>query len=68
MDFVTSLSLSEGKNIIFVVVNRLTKEYYFIPCFTKEKKTLVKETTRIIICYIYLLYRQYESTILDQEI
>jgi hypothetical protein len=57
MDFVTSLFLSEGKNIIFVVVNRLIKEHYFIPCFTREKETLVKETTRMIIYYIYLLYR-----------
>jgi phenylpyruvate tautomerase PptA (4-oxalocrotonate tautomerase family) len=57
MDFVTSLFLSKGKNIIFVVVNRLTKEHYFILCFTREKRTLVKETTRMIIYYIYLLYR-----------
>jgi hypothetical protein len=56
MDFVTSLPLSKGKNAIFVVVNRLIKEYYFILCFAREKKTLVKETARIIICYIYLLY------------
>jgi hypothetical protein len=57
MDFVTSLSLSESKNIIFVVINRLTKEHYFIPCFAREKGTLAEETTRMIICYIYLLYR-----------
>jgi hypothetical protein len=56
MDFVTSLSLSENKNVIFVVVNRLIKEYYFIPCFAGEKGTLTKETTCMIICYIYLLY------------
>jgi hypothetical protein len=57
MDFVTSLFLSEGKNIIFVVVDRLTKERYFIPCFAREKGTSAKETICIIICYIYLLYR-----------
>jgi hypothetical protein len=57
MDFVTSLFLSKGKNVIFVVVNRLTKEYYFIPCFTREKGTSIKETARMIICYIYLLYK-----------
>jgi hypothetical protein len=56
MDFITGLPLSEGKNAIFVVVNRLTKEHYFIPCFAREKGTSVKETTRMIICYIYLLY------------
>jgi hypothetical protein len=56
MDFVISLFLSKGKNIIFVVVDRLIKEYYFILCFTREKGTLAKETTCIIICYIYLLY------------
>jgi hypothetical protein len=57
MDFITSLSLSKGKNIIFVVVNRLTKERYFIPCFAREKKTLAKETTCMIIYYIYSLYK-----------
>jgi hypothetical protein len=56
MDFVTSLSLSKGKNIIFVVVDRLTKKRYFIPCFIREKGTSVKETARMITCYIYPLY------------
>jgi hypothetical protein len=68
MDFVISLSLSKSKNVIFVVVNRLTKECYFISCFAREKGTLAKETTRMIICYIYLLYRQYESAVLDQGV
>jgi hypothetical protein len=57
MDFVTGLPLSESKDIIFVVVNRLTKKHYFVPYFAVEKKTLAKETTCIITCYIYLLYR-----------
>jgi hypothetical protein len=57
MDFVTSLFLFENKNIIFVVVNRLTKERYFIPYFAGEKGTSAKETTYMITCYIYLLYR-----------
>jgi hypothetical protein len=68
MDFIISLLLSKSKNVIFVVVNRLTKKRYFIPCFAREKGTLAKETTRIIICYIYLLYEQYESTISDRGV
>jgi hypothetical protein len=68
IDFVISLPLSESKNVIFVVVNRLIKEYYFIPCFAREKGISAKETTRMIICYIYLLYRQYESAVLDQGV
>jgi hypothetical protein len=56
MDFVTSLPLSKSKNIIFVVVDRLTKERYFILCFAGEKGTSAKETTRMITCYIYPLY------------
>jgi hypothetical protein len=56
MDFVTSLLLSKGKNIIFVVVDRLIKKRYFIPCFTREKGTSAEETARMIIYYIYLLY------------
>jgi hypothetical protein len=56
MDFITSLFLSKGKNVIFVVINRLIKERYFIPCFAREKGTLTKETTRMITCYIYPLY------------
>jgi hypothetical protein len=68
MDFVISLFLSKGKNVIFVIINRLTKKRYFIPCFTGEKGTSAKETARMIIYYIYLLHKQYESAISNQGV
>jgi hypothetical protein len=56
MDLVTGLLFSEGKNTIFVIINRLTREHYFVPCFIRNNKTLAKKTARMITCYIYPFY------------
>jgi len=49
MDFVIDLPESEGYNAILIVINRLSKERYYIPCSTKENGTGTEATARMII-------------------
>jgi hypothetical protein len=48
MDFVTGLSISEGHNAILVIVDRLSKEHYYIPYTAVEEGTNLEETARIL--------------------
>jgi hypothetical protein len=50
MDFIIKLLLStEGFNIILTVINRLSKERYYISCITGEKGTSVEETANLFL-------------------
>jgi hypothetical protein len=50
MDFIIKLPLLiEGFNIIFTVVNRLSKERYYIPYTAREKETSVEETANLFL-------------------
>ena len=44
MDFITKLMLTQGYNLILVVVDRLTKIVYFIPTI---EKILAEEIARL---------------------
>jgi transposase InsO family protein len=53
MDYITDLSFANGKNSIFVVVNRLTKMAHFIPC---TKTIIGEETIKLFIDNIYRIH------------
>jgi len=49
IDFVINLPESEGYNAILLVIDRLSKERYYIPCLTKENGTDIEATAWMII-------------------
>jgi hypothetical protein len=50
MNFIIELLLStEGFNIIFIVVNRLSKERHYILCITGEERTSAEETVNLFL-------------------
>jgi transposase InsO family protein len=53
MDFITDLPNSKAFDSIFVVVDRLTKMAYFMPC---NKTVTGEETMRLFIDNIYKYY------------
>ena len=57
MDFIVGLPQFEGYNAIFVVVNRLTKERYYILYIITNKGTLVENTIEILINEVFRLYK-----------
>jgi hypothetical protein len=50
MDFIIKLPLStEGFNIIFTVINKLSKERYYILCTAEEEKTSAEKITNLFL-------------------
>jgi hypothetical protein len=50
MNFIIRLLLlTEGFNIIFIVINRLSKERYYISYTVKNKKTSIEEIINLFL-------------------
>jgi hypothetical protein len=64
MDFITNLPLANGKNSIFVVVDRLTKMAHFIPC---TKTITGEETTKLFLDNIYRIHGLPNDIVSDME-
>jgi hypothetical protein len=64
MDFIIDLPLANGKDSIFVVVDRLTKMVHFIP-YTKI--ITGKETTKLFLDNIYRIHGLPNDIVLDRR-
>ncbi len=66
MDFVIDLPESEGYNAILIVIDRLSKERYYIPYSTKENGTDIEATAQMIIQNVLRYYGLPTSIISDR--
>jgi hypothetical protein len=62
MDFITDLLLANGKDLISVVVDRLTKMAHFIPC---TKIVTEEETAKVFFDNIYCIHELPNDIVLD---
>jgi hypothetical protein len=63
MDFQSLSKDSHGYDAVFVVIERLSKQPFSIPCF---KTTTAKEMARLYIQYIYRIWGAPESIVSDR--
>jgi hypothetical protein len=63
MDFITDLLLANGKDSIFVVVDRLTKMAHFIPC---TKTITEEEIAKLFLDNIYRIHGLPNDIVLDR--
>jgi hypothetical protein len=63
MDSIRHLSLANGKDSIFMVINRLTKMVHFIPC---TKTVIGEEITKLFLDNIYRIFRPPNDIVSDR--
>ena len=66
MDFVTGLPLDDGSNAILVVVDRLSKEAHYIPCYAGDKGTSAETTAWLILQHVWKLHGLFDSIVSDR--
>ena len=67
MNFIIGLSLSEDYNVIWVVVDRLIKERYYVLCITEKNNTFVDSTMKMLIKKVFRLYELSTSIVFDRD-
>jgi len=66
MDFITELSLAEGYNAICTIIDRFSKERYYILYYWGDEGTAVDETVSIFIWNVYRLHGLSNSIVSDR--
>jgi hypothetical protein len=57
MNFVIELSKNEEEfNVIFMIINRLTKMHHYVSCMTTEENTSTEEIVRLLINHVWKLH------------
>ena len=66
MNFIIDLPLSENHNVIWVVIDRLTKKRYYVPYITEENNTFTENTVEMLIKKIFRLHELSTSIMFDR--
>ena len=66
MNFITGLPWLEGFNAINVIIDRLIKERYYVPCVSGEDGTTSEATVLILLKEVFRLYGLPFSIISDR--
>jgi hypothetical protein len=67
LDFVIELFDSREYNAIFMIINRLSKMYYYISCIIDENDTIVEETTKLFIQHVWKLHELFTTMISNKD-
>ena len=67
MNFITDLSESDGKNIILIIIDCLSKKRHYVLCSINENSTSVKWTVKIMIQNVFQLHRLSAFIISDRR-
>ena len=66
MDYVVGLPLLKEKNIILVVMCRLSKMRHFIPCFAGEDGTTAEKTAAMLVQYVWKYHKLSDTAVSDR--
>jgi hypothetical protein len=67
LDFVTSLFESREYNVIFMMIDRLSKMHHYISCIIDENETTAKETTKLLIQHVWKLHELFITMISNRD-
>ncbi len=66
LDFGTGLPPSNGYNVVLIVIDRLTKERYYIPCTTDDNGTTAEAIVYLLLNNVWKLHDFLLSLTLDR--
>ncbi len=67
MNFIINLSLFEGKNIILIVICRLSKKRHYISCFTNDEEITAEKTAELMLQWIYWIHDLLDFIVSNQD-
>jgi hypothetical protein len=67
MNFVIELSMSDEKDVILMIMNRMTKMRHYISCLAQEKEIFAEETAKLLIANVWKLHELSKTIVSDRE-
>ena len=66
MDFVTGVPQSDGNNAILTVIDRLSKERHYIPCWSGDGGTSTEQTVKLLLLWVFRTHGLPRSIVSDR--
>ncbi len=67
MNFIIDLFSSKDKNIILIVICKLSKKRHYISCFTDDKKITAEKTAELMLQWIYWIHDLLNFIVSNQD-
>ncbi len=67
LDFVTDLLNNREYNVIFMMIDRLSKMHHYISCITDENETTTKEIIKLLIQHVWKLHELLITILFDRD-
>ncbi len=67
MNFIIDLLSSENKNIILIVICRLSKKRHYISCFIDDEEITAEKTAELMLHWIYQIHDLLNFIVLNQD-
>lgn len=67
LNFVIELFINKRKNVILMMINRMTKMHHYISCFAEKENIFTKKTIKMLIENVWILHDLSEIIVFDRE-
>ncbi len=67
LNFIINLSKSDKSNAILTVIDRLSKERYYILCWSDDEKTFAEQTVKLLLIWIFRTHELSRSIVFDRD-
>ncbi len=67
LNFIIDLSESDESNAILTVINRLSKKWHYISCWSDDKETFAEQTVKLLLIWIFRIHELSRSIMFDRD-
>ncbi len=67
LDFIINLSESDENNAILTVINRLSKKWHYISCWSDDEEIFAEQTVKLLLIWIFRTHELSRSIMFDYD-
>ncbi len=67
LDFIIDLSESDENNAILTVIDRLSKKWHYILCWSNDEEIFAEQTVKLLLIWVFRIHELSRSIVFDRD-